>query len=88
MKIMPCPVNGERPLQEFTFGGEYRPLPANPGAMSDAEWAAYVFNRQGAPSTRREWWYHDASGTWFIAERDTLTDTIQRTYLYEDMQTP
>ena len=24
MKIMPCPVNGPRPLQEFEFGGELR----------------------------------------------------------------
>jgi sarcosine oxidase subunit delta len=31
---------------------------------------------------KREWWYHIASGTWFIAERDTLKDEIVETYLF------
>ena len=54
----------------------------NPDAASDAEWADYVFNRNGAPGVRAEWWYHLPSGTWFIAERDTLRDEFLRTYLY------
>ena len=28
----------------------------------------------------REWWCHLPSSTWFIAERDTVTDEILRTY--------
>ena len=43
-------------------------------SASDAQWADYVFNRQGEPGIRQEWWYHVASGTWFIAERDNLKD--------------
>jgi len=31
---------------------------------------------------KKEWWYHGPSGTWFIAERNTLTDKVSRTYLY------
>ena len=27
-----------------------------------------------------EWWFHTASAYWFIAERDTATDTIVTTY--------
>lgn len=81
MKLLQCPINGIRPLQEFTFGGELREQP-DPGSASDAEWADYVFNRNGAPGVRQEWWYHIASGTWFIAERDTLRDQVVRTYLY------
>ncbi len=27
--------------------------------------------------------YHVASGTWFIAERDNVTDEFVRTYLYD-----
>lgn len=55
-------------------------------ATSDQQWADYVFNRAGEPGVKKEWWYHIASGTWFIAERDTLKDQFIRTYLYEDMQ--
>jgi sarcosine oxidase delta subunit len=32
---------------------------------------------------RREWWLHTASGVWFIAERDTASDEMHRTYLWQ-----
>jgi sarcosine oxidase subunit delta len=83
MKLMPCPINGIRPIQEFAYGGPFRPMP-NPSESSDKEWADYVFHRAGEPGIKREWWYHIASGTWFIAERDTLKDEIVRTYLYSE----
>jgi sarcosine oxidase subunit delta len=82
MKILECPINGPRPIQEFHFGGEVRSLPDSSTA-TDEQWAGYVFNRQGEPGVKREWWYHIASGTWFIAERDNRTDEILRTYLYK-----
>lgn len=85
MKLLKCPINGVRPLQEFVFGGEFRPMP-DPDAASDREWADYVFNRSGSPGVQREWWYHIASGVWFIAERDTLNDKVIRTYLFEKLQ--
>jgi sarcosine oxidase subunit delta len=28
----------------------------------------------------REWWCHLPTATWFIAERDTVTDEILKTY--------
>ncbi len=46
MKLMPCPVNGLRPVAEFQYGGEVRQMP-DPAACSDAQWADYVFNRNG-----------------------------------------
>ncbi|HWU34925.1 MAG TPA: sarcosine oxidase subunit delta [Methylovorus sp.] len=81
MKLLTCPVNGTRPLSEFVFGGELRAMP-DPAAVSDSAWAAYVYNRIGAPGLKKEWWYHSPSGTWFVAERNTLTDQVARTYLY------
>lgn len=80
MKLLNCPINGERPLSEFVFGGELREMP--PPDCSDKEWANYVYNRHGAPGLKKEWWYHTPSGTWFIAERDTLADKVSRTYLF------
>ncbi len=81
MKIIECPINGPRPMQEFHFGGEVRTLPDGATA-TDEQWADYVFNRSGEPGVKREWWYHMPSGTWFIAVRDNRTDEFVRTYLY------
>jgi len=79
MKILTCPVNGPRPVSEFVYGGEVRPMP-DP-SCSDAQWADYVFNRSGIPGVKIEWWYHSASGTWFLAERDVVADRVLRTWL-------
>lgn len=83
MKLMTCPVNGARPTLEFACGGEVRPMP-DPNTASDAEWAGYVFHRNGAPGVKKEWWCHVPSNTWFIAERDTARDDILCTYLPGD----
>ena len=81
MKLLDCPNIGVRPLQEFVYGGEVRSMP-DASTCTDAAWADYVFNRAGEPGVRSEWWYHLASGTWFVAERDTLKDEFLRSYLY------
>lgn len=83
MKLLRCPVNGVRPVSEFAYGGEIRSMPAD--TCSDIEWAHYVFNRSGVPGVKVEWWYHIASGTWFHAERDTVTDRVLRTWLPGDL---
>lgn len=54
----------------------------DPATTTDDQWADYVFNKSGVAGIKREWWCHTSSGVWFIAERDTATDTIHRTYLY------
>ncbi len=77
---MSCPINGPRPVSEFVYWGEIRDMP-DPNRASDGEWADYVFNRNGAPGLKKEWWCHSPSGVWFIAERDTVADEIRRTYL-------
>jgi len=70
-------------VSEFAYGGEVRPLP-DAASCTDRDWADYVFNRSGAPGVKIEWWYHIASGTWFFAERDTVTDRVLRTWLPGD----
>jgi sarcosine oxidase subunit delta len=81
MKLLNCPINGLRPVEEFAYGGELRAQP-DPQTCTDAEWADYVFHRNGAPGVKQEWWYHVPSGTWFVAERNTMTDHVERTYLW------
>jgi sarcosine oxidase, subunit delta len=84
MKLMPCPINGSRPISEFVYGGELRPSP-DPQTVDDLAWAEYVFNRNGAAGIKKEWWCHAASNIWFIAERNTQTDDILCTYLYDEL---
>ena len=79
MKLIRCPLNGERPLLEFVSGGEVRVEP-DPQTCSDAEWTAYLCNRASVPGVKREWWCRPPSGYWFIAERDTARDEILKTY--------
>ncbi len=83
MKLMRCPVNGWRPIQEFAYGGLFRQMPIA-SDVSDQEWADYVFNRSGEPGIKWEWWYHIASGVWFLAKRDTLRDDVLTTCLYQE----
>ena len=84
MKIMPCPLNGPRNIQEFMYGGEVI-LPPDPDTCSDHEWADYLFMRDNPAGVVREWWFHVATSFWFIAERNTVTDEIVRTYLASDL---
>ncbi|WP_409278463.1 sarcosine oxidase subunit delta [Pseudomonas defluvii] len=79
MKVMICPLNGPRNISEFTYGGEFKPMP-NPNTCSDSEWAAYVFNSEDTLGVVREWWMHSPSSYWFLAERHTVTDQIIRTF--------
>jgi sarcosine oxidase subunit delta len=81
VKRLTCPINGPRPVSEFAYAGEVRPMP-DPATCTDEQWADYVFQRSGVPGVKKEWWYHLASGVWFIAERDTVKDEVLRTYLW------
>ncbi len=79
MKIMNCPLNGPRNIFEFAYGGEVV-TPPDSAHASDEEWAAFVFMEGNRAAVVREWWLHVPTAYWFIAERDTVTDTIVRTY--------
>lgn len=78
MKLMNCPLNGWRNIAEFVYGGEVRPAPAHDAGPQ--EWADWVFMVDNRAGVVREWWMHAPSSYWFIAERDTVTDTLVRTY--------
>jgi sarcosine oxidase subunit delta len=79
MKLMPCPLNGPRNIDEFVYGGVVGTAP-DPAATNDREWAEYLFIETNARGVVREWWYHVPTAFWFIAERDTASDTVLNTY--------
>jgi sarcosine oxidase subunit delta len=59
--------------------------PPDPDALSDAEWADYLFNRSNPRGAHRELWNH-AQGCrrWFGVERDTVTYRISSSYRLPD----
>jgi heterotetrameric sarcosine oxidase delta subunit len=86
MLLIPCPWCGPRDESEFTYGGEaHIARPQNPDALSDAEWADYLFMRANPKGTHRERWFH-AHGCrrWFNVERDTVTHKIAGSYKIGD----
>lgn len=79
MKIMTCPLNGPRNISEFVCFGEVTEMP-NPDVADDAAWAEHVWYANNTAGVVREWWCHVPTSYWFIAERNTVTDEILRTY--------
>lgn len=80
MLLIECPWCGPRAETEYSCGGEAGiARPRDPQAVSDAEWADYLFNRANPKGTHREQWVHTyGCRKWFIVERDTLTYQIKR----------
>ena len=82
MLNIPCPHCGEREEVEFTCGGEAhisRPLAEN--AISDAEFADYLFLRHNPKGVFLERWRHAAGcRQWFNIVRDTLSHEIIEIY--------
>ncbi len=81
MLLINCPYCGERDESEFSFGGEGGiSRPTNPDALSDEQWADYLFMRKNPRGLHHELWNH-AQGCrrWFNVERDTLTYKIAAT---------
>ncbi len=79
MKIMHCPLNGPRNISEFAYGGEVKTVP-DQLTCSDREWADYVFYENNLAGVVTEWWFHTPSSYWFLAERDTVSDEVLRTF--------
>ncbi|MDA9096002.1 sarcosine oxidase subunit delta [Porticoccaceae bacterium] len=79
MKLLTCPLNGPRNISEFTYGGEYHPMP-DPVNTDSRQWAEHVFFHDNAAGVVTEWWCHNASSFWFLAERNTISDEVIRTF--------
>jgi sarcosine oxidase, subunit delta len=79
MKVLTCPMNGPRNIDEFQSFGPLRPK-ADPDGMSDADWAHHLFHAENRPGVVTEWWRHVPSNYFFLAERDIVTNRVLRTF--------
>jgi sarcosine oxidase subunit alpha len=89
MLLLTCPNCGPRNVAEFRYGGEVNPRPKDPTHVPDDEWAAFLYLRTNTAGEQTEWWYHRAGcGLWFLAERDTVTNRVSRTYVWQPAPPP
>ncbi|MGW0885883.1 sarcosine oxidase subunit delta family protein [Streptomyces sp. NPDC002671] len=82
MLLIPCPWCGPRDEAEFHYGGQaHVPYPEDSAALTDEEWACYLFFRDNPKGPFAERWSHAAGcRRWFNAVRDTATNEILSVY--------
>ncbi len=82
MLLIDCPYCGKRPEIEFSYGGEaHVARPQDPSALSDEEWAAFLYLRTNPKGRHAERWRHvHGCGRFFNALRDTVSDFFVATY--------
>lgn len=83
MLLIRCPYcETERPELEFRHGGEaHIARPADPSAISDTEWAEFLYARSNPRGITAERWRHiHGCGRFFNALRNTVTDRFIATY--------
>ena len=76
MQQFPCPWCGLRAENEFHYGGDAgKQRPER--AVSDAEWANYLYFRANARGAAHELWLHASGcGRWIEIERNTQTHAV------------
>ena len=82
MLLIPCPYCGSRSELEFSYGGEaHLTRPTASSQPSEAEWAAFQYERSNVKGPPSERWRHSRGcGRFFNMVRDTTTDQILRCY--------
>ncbi|GAA5228588.1 sarcosine oxidase subunit delta [Paeniglutamicibacter antarcticus] len=75
MMLIECPWCGPRNETEYGYGGEaHVAYPEDPHALTDDEWAKFLFYRKNTRGPLAERWVHSAGcRRWFNAIRDTTT---------------
>ena len=82
MLLIECPWCGPREQSEFSYGGEaHIARPVDTDALTDAQWADYLFMRKNPKGLHREQWHHThGCRRWFNAERHTVSYEFTRFY--------
>ena len=78
MKLLKCPLNGIRNVQEFVCGGDVKIEPTPDAAIID--WSDFVFGEDNRSDCVAEWWCHIASGYWFIVSRNRSSNAVVATF--------
>jgi heterotetrameric sarcosine oxidase delta subunit len=86
MLLISCPWCGPRDETEFHYGGQaHVAYPSDPHALTDAQWAKYVFVRDNPSGPFAERWCHSVGcRRWFNAVRDTVTHELVAVYRIDE----
>ena len=81
-----CPWCGLRDETEYHYGDQaHVAYPEDPSALSDEEWAEYLFFRDNPKGPFAERWVHSGGcRKWFNAVRDTRTYEFLAVYTSSD----
>lgn len=80
MLRIPCPHCGVRDEMEFVHGGPAQITRPSMGA-NDAEWTAYLYERDNPKGLHVERWCHSfGCGRWLSLARDSVTHAIVAVY--------
>ncbi|MCZ4283059.1 sarcosine oxidase subunit delta [Kiloniella laminariae] len=73
---IPCPLCGERPLEEFTYRGDAKvKRPDHDAPIED--WVGYVYVRDNPKGDHQEHWRHSGGcGSWLTVNRNTVSHII------------
>ncbi|MFT5032177.1 MAG: sarcosine oxidase subunit delta [Bacteroidia bacterium] len=82
MHLIECPWCGPRDEEEYTCGGQsHIARPEHPEAVTDVEWASYLFDRTNPQGIHLERWRHTfGCRQWFNIARHTVTHDIAAIY--------
>ena len=82
MLLISCPWCGARAEVEFSYGGQaHVAYPQDPHALTDEEWAQYLFVRDNPKGLFLESWVHSQGcRRWFNLARHTVTHEITAVY--------
>ena len=82
MLLLTCPWCGPRDETEYHYGGQaHVTYPADTAALSDEEWAEYLFFRDNPRGPFAERWSHSGGcRRWFNVVRDTATYDVLEVY--------
>ena len=76
--LVSCPNCGPREVAELRCAGESTRRP--PAGPSSRELNEYVYFRDNVWGVQREWWFCRVCEEWFLAERHTYTNEVERTW--------
>ena len=84
--LVTCPNCGPREVPELRCAGETTKRPTSTPTVRELN--EYVYFRRNVWGTQREWWFCRTCEDWFLAERHTYTNEVERTWHPEQASAP
>ena len=89
MLLIQCPFCGPRDQVEFSYGGDAKVRrPGDPAATTDAEWSAWLNERDNPAGEHDELWQHSMGcRRWIGVRRNTLSHEVVSSWALQPAKT-